>query len=57
MRETSLVAIQEHAMHVHGYRQSDLMLTTKRLTLTGIGYIWTMPDGVDWLKAIRDEGE
>jgi len=53
---TSLVEIQEHVMHVHHYPQTQLKLNTKR---SGHDcYVWTMPDGVDWLQATgdRDQG-
>ena len=46
-----LVPIQEHVMSAHGYTQADLQKQTKRETEEG--YIYTMPDGKDWLTAVR----
>jgi hypothetical protein len=47
-----LVAIQEHAMREHDYRQRDHQRVTRR-EVDG-GWVYTMPDGVDWLLAKRD---
>lgn len=44
-----LVRLQEHAMHDHGYSQDDHRRSTRRYE--GHRYIWTMPDGTDWLEA------
>jgi hypothetical protein len=46
-----LVPMQEHVMTTHGYTQTDLQKQTKRET--DAGYIYTMPDGKDWLDAAR----
>lgn len=50
-KSSDLVETQEHVMHAHGYSQRDLQLNTRRQTEGG--YIYTMPDGCDWLKATR----
>ena len=47
---TCLVAIQNHVMKVHGYGLEDLFKQT-RSNLGNNHYIYTMPDGVDWLEA------
>jgi hypothetical protein len=52
--DNNLVRIQEHAMHEHGYTQEDHRRVTKR-EIDG-GYIYTFPDGQDWLEATRTTG-
>jgi hypothetical protein len=52
-KERSLVAIQEHAMREHGYAQRDLQKNSRRAVE---GYVYSMPDGVDWLLAEMLEG-
>jgi len=47
--ENNLVALQEHAMDFHGYTQADHRRVSRRIVEHG--YIWTMPDGVDWMEA------
>ncbi len=47
--DSNLVHIQEHAMNEHGYTQDDHRKVTKRAT--DEGYIYTFPDGKDWLEA------
>lgn len=42
-----LVNLQEHVMNAHGYTQADLQKQTKRET--DVGYVYTFPDGKDWL--------
>jgi hypothetical protein len=49
-RGSDLVAMQEHVVE-HGYRLEDHRNVTRR-EIEG-GYVWTMPDGVDWLEAVR----
>jgi len=51
-QDDDLVRIQEHVMDLHDYTVDDLRTCTKR-EIEG-GYIWTMPDGVDWLQAERE---
>ena len=46
-----LVKIQEHVMDEHGYTQEHLRQNTKRAIVGG--FIYTMPDGVDWLRSDR----
>jgi len=46
----NLVAMQEHAMHDHGYEEQDHRHATRRGE-RAIGYVWTMPDGADWMRA------
>lgn len=46
-----LVPMQEHVMKEHGYTQADLQKQTKRETEQG--YIYTFPDGKDWLDAVK----
>ena len=46
-----LVYMQKHVMFMHDYTVDDLRSSTKR-EIAG-GYIWTMPDGKDWLMAVR----
>lgn len=53
--DTNLVRIQEHAMNEHGYTQNDHRAVTKREIEPG-HYIFTFPDGVDWLDAKRSSG-
>ena len=48
---TDLVVIQEHVMDDHGYSQGDLRRATKREIERG--FVWTMPDGRDWMEALR----
>jgi hypothetical protein len=49
---TDLVAIQEHVMRDHGYTRMDLRTNTRRPASPNKDhYIWTMPDGSDWLEA------
>lgn len=48
----NLVAAQEHVMDVHGYTQDDIRKNTKRSD--GEGFIFTMPDGRDWMHATRE---
>lgn len=45
----SLVPMQEHAMHTHCRTRDDLRAAQRR-EVPG-GYVWTFPDGVDWLGA------
>ena len=45
-----LVSIQNHVMKVHGYGLNDLFAQT-RSSLGNNHYIYTMPDGKDWLEA------
>lgn len=45
----SLVPMQEHAMHTHCRTRDDLR-GARRRDVPG-GYVWTFPDGVDWLGA------
>ena len=52
---TNLVEIQEHAMNEHGYTQDDHRRTTKREIENG-GYIFTFPDGADWMEAVKTGG-
>jgi len=47
-----LVRMQEHVMRYHGYSQRELQANTHR-NIDG-GYIYTMPDGRDWLRALRE---
>ena len=44
-----LVPMQDHVMSAHGYTLADLQKQTKRET--DAGYIYTFPDGKDWLDA------
>ena len=48
-REDGLVVMQDHAVAKHGYRTADHWHATKRIV--EYGYVWTMPDGRDWLEA------
>ena len=50
--DTNLVRIQEHAISSHGYTQADHYGTRQREIEPG-RYIFTFPDGTDWLEAIR----
>jgi hypothetical protein len=43
--------MQEHLMRVHGYTQADIRANTRRQVERG--YIFTLPDGKDWLSATR----
>lgn len=47
-RGDNLVAMQEHACE-HGYELEDHRRVTRRKTENA--WIFTMPDGVDWLEA------
>jgi hypothetical protein len=52
-----LVAIQEHVMRDHGYTRMDLRWNTRRPASPNKDhYIWTMPDGSDWLEAKKEGG-
>jgi hypothetical protein len=53
--DTNLVKMQEHVMSGHHRTQDDLRNTTKRQT-EEISYIYTFPDGVDWMEATRAGG-
>ena len=48
-----MVGLQEHVMRVHKYTPKQLRHNTRRDHHHG--YIYTMPDGVDWLLAERVE--
>ena len=56
--DDDLVATQEHAMRAHGLTQEDLRRASRlpadkpdaRLL------VWTLPDGRDWLLALRRDG-
>lgn len=48
-RGNDLVRMQEHVMHEHGYKHDDHQKVTRRRE--GDSYIWTMPDGTDWLSS------
>jgi hypothetical protein len=50
-RDPGLVRMQEHAMQVHGYTQEDHRKARRR-ELGFDRYIWTMPDGKDWMEAV-----
>lgn len=50
VRMSDLGAIQEHAMDEHGYLQDDHGFA-KRRTEPGGAFVWTFPDGVDWMRA------
>jgi hypothetical protein len=52
---SNLVAIQEHAMYDHGYKQDDIRNGSKRQLEDG-GYIFTFPDGKDWMEGHRVGG-
>jgi len=50
--------MQEHAMDDHGYRRQWIINTSR--TADGeyaMRFIWTMPDGTDWMRAdwVSDE--
>lgn len=56
----SLVPMQEHAMHTHCRTLDDLRAARRREVPGGYmfrgeyldaSYVWTFPDGVDWLSA------
>lgn len=47
-----LVAIQEHAMSVHGYTQADHRNATK--TEKDEAYTFSFPDGKAWMEAKRE---
>jgi len=52
--DNNLVAIQEHAMDEHGYAQDDHRRAARRQTEEG-AWIYTMPDGIEWLMAKREK--
>jgi ribosomal protein L37E len=52
--DTDLVRIQEHAMAAHGYTQDDHRKAQRR-KIRFDRYIWTMPDGKDWLDAVMKD--
>jgi len=52
MQSNNLVLIQEHAMYDHGYRQEDHHRAKRRDA--DDGYVWAMPDGVEWLHAKKE---
>lgn len=52
-----LVRLQEHAMYDHGYSRVDLRTNTRRPgSWSKDHFIWTMPDGKDWLEAKKASG-
>ena len=51
----SLVSVQEHAASVHGY-PTTLQRAVKSREVEPGHYIYTMPDGKDWLDAVREGG-
>jgi hypothetical protein len=53
---TSLTEIQEHAMAAHHYRQDALREQTRR-QITPDHYVFSMPDGREWLDAARSASE
>jgi hypothetical protein len=50
-RFEDLVEIQEHVVFEHDYRFGDLRNVTRREIENG--FIYTMPDGRDWMEATR----
>jgi hypothetical protein len=52
-RYTDLITIQEHAMNDHGYTQQDHR-NAKSREITPNHYIYTFPDGKDWMDAERE---
>lgn len=53
--DANLIRIQEHVMDTHHYSQPNLQRQTRRELDPG-HYIFTMPDGIDWLEAVRSGG-
>jgi hypothetical protein len=49
--DANLVHMQEHAMKQHGYKQEDHRKAQRR-EMGFDRYIWTMPDGKDWMEAV-----
>jgi hypothetical protein len=50
---TDLVAVQEHAMHEHGYTPDDHR-RARRSEVAPNRYRWTFPDGRTWLEAVKE---
>jgi hypothetical protein len=52
--DTNLTRIQEHLMGAHGYSVEELRAQSKRQPSGDENtYIYTLPDGTDWLYAER----
>jgi len=54
-QDDDLVALQEHGMARHDITRDDLRRAARRNrdTDTQETYTWTLPDGRDWLHAVR----
>lgn len=49
-----LVKMQEHGMNDHGITREELgRVTREPKELTAAKYVWTLPDGRQWLKAVK----
>ena len=48
-----LVGLQDHAMRDHGAKRGDLRNATRRKGGPADHYVWTMPDGRDWMEAVK----
>jgi len=49
----TLSDMEEHVVTKHGYSKEDCAKTTKREREEGDGYIYSMPDGTDWLLVLK----
>ena len=49
--KNNLVALQEHAMELHGITREELRATTSR---SMDGFQYTLPDGRDWMLALEE---
>ena len=50
-----LVGLQNHAMQDHGAHRADLRNATRRKAARdGRRYVWTLPDGRDWMEAQQE---
>ena len=49
----NLFDMEAHAVTEHGYTQADAAQKIKREREEGDGYIYSMPDGKDWLQVIK----
>ena len=48
-----LVGLQNHAMQAHGAHRADLRNATRRRGGPADHYVWSLPDGRDWMEAVK----